>query len=266
MANIEYASPFKSMIAGQTAALGNIEKAQAARQTNLDYRFNEWYQPLRQAEQQNTTASNLLKEAAAIAHYTGDYTYYNTILSHYLGVPPEALPQGYARGKGGAQQTKAADTASGLLPVPLTYPNVYMAGGVGAYPQIPGRPADPEIDALHRQAVIAQYNAMIEAAKNGGAAGGPVDQMDPTYGIAPPGTTTPLGPTAPVTSPPPIPAPAPTPMVAPKIPGANETAGDAAKALGAGDAAAAYGVPKASKASSPSIFDGEYDPTAFGGS
>lgn len=263
------------MIEGQQAALQNIEKAQAARQTNLDYRFNEWYQPLKQAQTQSDTAGNLLKEAAAIAHYTGDYSNYNRILAHYLGVPPESLPPGYANGKGTPAQTKAADLASGQLPIPLSYPNVYMAGNVGAYPQVPGRNSDPEIDALHRQAVMAQYQRMIDEAKGGGAAAANpnVDQLDPTHGINPPGTTRPAGPSAPVSAPvsapiptaPPIPAPQAMPMTAPKIPGANATAGDAAKALGAGDAASVYGVPSP-KAPSPSIFDGEYDPTAFGSS
>lgn len=255
------------MIEGQAAAQQAIERAQQARQTNLDYRFNEWYQPLKQAQTQSDTAGNLLKEAAAIAHYTGDYSNYNAILAHYLGVPLERLPPGYAAGKGTPQQTKAADLASGGLPIAMSYPNVYMAGGVGAYPQVPGRNADPEIDALHRQAVIAQYRAMIDAAKGTGAAAASpnVDQLNPMYGI-PTGAPTPAGSSAPVTQPAPIPAPEPTPMSAPpKIPGANETAGDAAKALGASDAAAAYGIPSP-KAPSPSIFDGEYDPTSFGSS
>lgn len=252
------------MIEGQTAALQNIEKAQAARQTNLDYKFNEWYQPLKQAQTQNDTAGGLLKQAAAIAHYTGDYSNYNRILSHYLGVPPEALPPGYANGKGTPQQTKAADLATGQLPIPLSYPNVYMAGGVGAYPQVPGRNADPELDALHRQYVMSTYQQAIDSAKNGGAAapvGSPVPELDPTNGMAPPGTTTPVGPTAPATAP-------PQATLAPlRVPGANEAAASAGKTLGAGDAAAAYGIPSPVKdpTKDPSIFAGEYDPAAFGG-
>lgn len=264
MANIEYASPFKSMIAGQTAALQNIEKAQAARQTNLDYKFNEWYQPLKQAETQSGTAGNLLKEAAAIAHYTGDYSNYNAIIAHYLGVPLERLPPGYAGGKGTPAQTKAADLASGQLPIPLSYPNVYMAGNVGAYPQVPGKPADPEIDAAHREYVLAAYRQAIEAAKGGGgAAANPnVPELDPLHGM-PVGAPAPTGAAAPVTGAPPIPMPEQAPMAAPRIPGANAAAGDAAKNLGAGDAAAAYGIPQP-KAPAKDIFEGGYDPAAFG--
>jgi len=267
MANIEYAHPFKSMIEGQAAAQQAIQRAQAARQTNLDYRFNEWYQPLKQAQEQSNVGGELLKQAAAIAHYTGDYSNYNAILAHYLGVPLERLPPGYAGGKGGAQQTKAADLASGGLPIAMSYPNVYMAGGVGAYPQLPGKPEDPELHEAQRQAALRYWkNFGVDPAAAGG---GPVDQLDPTHGINPP-VQGPPGPTAPVQTPynatPPIPTPeqAPTPqnpMAAPRIPGANAAAADASKALGAGDAAAAYGIPQAAKG--PSIWDGEYKPEDF---
>lgn len=271
MANIEYAHPFKSMIEGQAAAQRAIQNAQAARQTNLDYRYNEWYQPLKQAEAQSNVGGELLKQAAAIAHHTHDYTNYNRILSHFLGVPAESLPTTAAGAKTTPQQMRDADIASGQLPVPFAYGNVYQAGGVGAYPNLPGKPEDPELHEAQRQAALRYWRGLGVTE----AAGGPVSQLNPLDGVVDPsapgaGPPGPGGVSAPVTNPynaaPPIPMPEQTPvqqnpMAAPRIPGANAAAADASKALGAGDAAAAYGVPQAAKG--PSIFDGEFKPEEF---
>lgn len=270
MANIQYAAPFRSAIAGQSAALENIAKAQAARQTNLDYRFNEWYQPLKQAETQNNIAQALLKEAAQVAHYSGNYDAYNRILAHYLGVPLEALPPSYSSGKAGPAQVKAADLGSGNLPIPLSYPNVFMAGGVGAQVPQQGAPEDKELAELYRQYNIAHIKAATEALTNPQQAPGNVPMLNPLYGIPTPNATpggpananpnaTPTGGAAPIPMPTgPTPAPA-----GPKIPGAGAAAASAAGSLGATDAASAYGIPQPQKPKGPSIFEGEFNPEDF---
>jgi hypothetical protein len=188
MANIVYGSPFQSALEGKRAALQDVlhagEASRQQRDQDLNYDFMKWYQPLKQAEAQNATASNLLKEAASIAHYSGDYSSYNRILSHYLGVPLDALPPGYANGKGGPAQTKAADLASGLLPVPLSYPGVIAAGG--AYQALPGTPAqqgsgDPEIDALMKQLTRKRLTDEL----NGGGTSAPLPHLNPLGSITP---------------------------------------------------------------------------------
>ena len=164
-----------------------ITRAQAARQTDLDYKYNEWYQPLRQAQTQSDTASNLFQHANDIAHYTGDYSTINKLTENYLGIPPEALPQGYASGKAGPQQVKAADVAARALPIPFTYGNTYQAGGVGAYPALPpGAPPDPEMQKAQRDALLRYWNSAYGVTPEGAPAGGPVKELDPNNGLAPP--------------------------------------------------------------------------------
>lgn len=266
MANIEYAHPFRSALEGQTTALSNIQKAQAARESDLDYGYNKWYQPLKQAQQQSAVGGELLKQAAAIAHYTGDYSNYNAILAHYLGVPLERLPPGYGAGKGTQGQTKAADLSTNLLPTPFAYNNVFGAGGVGAYPDVPGKPdPDPVLHKAQRDAALRYWQSQGNPGGAGAVPAEPnVNELNPLYGI-PDTTVMPQGPAAPVTTPQPAqPMAQPPPIGAPiKVPGADATAADATKSLGTTDAASAYGIPTPKKSSGPSIFEGEYDPQAF---
>lgn len=191
MANLVYGNPFGAALEGKRQALSDVmNTAKTARELqgqdiNLD--FQKWYNPLRKAETQNQTAAALLKELGQVAHYTGDYTQYNQVLQHYLGVNPANLPPGYAAGtKAGPAQTRAADLGSGNEPIPLSYPGTIAAGGV--YQALPGGSAgqgtgDPELDALYRQVKIHSLKSMLD----GTASPNSVPHMNPMGNIPPAG-------------------------------------------------------------------------------
>lgn len=181
MANIVYGNPFGSALEGKRAALQDVlhtgEAARQMRDTDLNYDFMKWYQPLREAQSQAGVGGDILKRLNEVMHYTGDPTAVNTALLHYFGVPPEALPQSYNSKHVTPDQQKAADLGFGGLPIPLSYPGVIAAGG--AYQALPGNTnagtGDPELDALYRQVRMKGLKDYL----GGGSTPGEVPHLNP---------------------------------------------------------------------------------------
>lgn len=171
MANLVYGNPFGSALEGKRAALQDVlhtgEAARTMRDSDLNYDFMKWYQPLKQAQAQAGVGGDILKRLNEVMHYTGDPTAVNTALLHYFGVPPEALPQSYNSKHVTPDQQKAADLGFGSLPIPLSYPGIIGAGGVfqeGPQQGAGGSSGDPELDALmgryRRRYVQSQLDAL----------------------------------------------------------------------------------------------------------
>lgn len=181
MANIVYADPFGSALEGKRQALHDVLTAAKTgrdlREQDQNYDFKKWHTPFLKQEVEHKANMEALKQASVLAHYTGDLRPYNEVVAN-MGYNPQNLPPGYESGQHvNADQQRAADFASGVVPAAMSYSNIQSADGQSKFhpnQQNANEYSNPEVQK-------ARDDFLLNYFRNGGAQQPTANEIDKRY-------------------------------------------------------------------------------------